>query len=647
MSTNFSADLSEGYPGVANGTYKPYLELYENWVTLHDEMLILKGGYYVNAYTYPYFIQMRQYLESDDKAYYDSFKNAGLSDAGTTDCPRIFGYQDYEKFAAGLDWLKTCYTSVCIGPSENFGGDDITSTAALSALVKFVNNDGQLVLFHDTFSAFEDAGSTQLTATLRELAGADKYHVDTDTADTTYAYTKYTTTDTEKYPSSIYFTTNLTNDSSDSKYSGYAAYVKDALNNPWFSTNYQYTVTGLTDTYLTARTDDNNKIKDNVIYSADVYEYAEMNWGEAATWNFSAATTKANTTYATDRATKNNDAIVTMFPFSLADEMYIGGTHPQALALDIDDDEVTVLYSLAGGTSAHNQTSILAADPGDGTDNYFIYYRKNIFYCGAGHGKITGMQKDNLNERYLYMNIICNSVRQSAIAPTISVYDDKSTDKKLTNDIVKKQEDGTYEMTIDDDAKYPSFSFKVGVDEKGVLTKVDVYYDLDYGKLIPETDENGEVVTNKDGSVSKVPNTSDDYDPESDRLIASWSLEGNANTDFVAEQLGHICDDVADTKHSAATSGAKHDSSGNLETYTVKNLLTGKDDKLTSLYLRTGDTTTYGSAEPDYFSPYNGNYTYIVIKATSRVTLDDGSVKTRITYKRIKILRKDHLFNLT
>jgi hypothetical protein len=590
----------------------------------------------------------KEYIKSKE-SYYEKAE-FGLTDGGISSCERIYGYQDYEKFAAGLNWLKTCYTTVCIGPSENFGNDDIESQAALDAIVTFVKNEGQLVLFHDTFSAYADGGSHKLTATLRELAGADKYHVDTTTADTSSLYTKYSTTDDVKYPKTIYFQTNLSNDSNEeTKYSGYSTYVNALLSaNNLSSASSQYTVTGLTDPYLTSNSDINNSVgSDGKIYSQDVYRYAVMNWGQAATWSFSAASTKADTTYATDKASKNNDAIVNMYPFALADDINIGGTHPQALALDIDDSDVTVLYSLAGGTSAYNQTSILAADPGDGSDNYFIYARNNIYYCGAGHGKITGMQKDNLNERYLYMNIICNSVRQSAIAPTISVYDDKSTDKKLTNDIVKKQEDGTYEMTIDDDAKYPSFSFKVGVDEKGVLTKVDVYYDLDYGKLIPETDENGEVVTNKDGSVSKVPNTSDDYDPESDRLIASWSLEGNANTDFVAEQLGHICDDVADTKHSAATSGAKHDSSGNLETYTVKNLLTGKDDKLTSLYLRTGDTTTYGSAEPDYFSPYNGNYTYIVIKATSRVTLDDGSVKTRITYKRIKILRKDHLFNLT
>jgi hypothetical protein len=414
-------------------------------------------------------------------------------------------------------------------------------------------------------------------------------------------------------------------------------------------------VTGLTDTYLTSNSDSTNSVTDDPdnplvkfnadgsVYSADAYRYAVMNWGKAATWSFSAASTKADTTYATDKATKNNDAIVNMYPFALADEINIGGTHPQALALDVEDDDVTVLYSLAGGTSAVNQTSILAADPGDGSDNYFIYARKNIYYCGAGHGKITGMQKDNLNERYLYMNIICNSVRQSAIAPTIGVYDDASTTSNLTNNIVKKQSDGSYEMSIDDDAKYPSFSFKVGVDEKSVLTKVEVYYDLDYGKTIKEKDSEGNVVYNTDGSASMVVNTSDDYDSENDYLIASWGVEGSKNTTFTADLLGHICDDVADTKHGAT----KHSASTLLEKYTIKNLVTGADESLSRLYLRTGDTTTYGSAEPDYFAPYDGNYTYIVIKATARVTTDEGTVKTKTTYKRIKITRKDHLFNLT
>jgi hypothetical protein len=457
---------------------------------------------------------------------------------------------------------------------------------------------------------------------------------------TSSIYTVYKTEDDVELPSSVYFMTNLSYKSDVTKYKTYKSDYEAIRNNDakyWLELSSQYIAPGFTDTILTGLE------YSSATEDSDMYEYAEINWKEASSWDMSAATTKASTKYATDRATKNNEAIVTMFPYTLADEMYIGGTHPQTYAVDVDDDDVTVLYSLAAGTSSHSQTSVFAADPGDGTDNYFMYTRKNIYYCSAGHGKITGLQKDNLNERYLYMNIICNSVRQSAIAPTIGVYDDTSTENSLTNNVVQKQSDGSYEMTIDDDAKYPSFSFKVGVDDNAELKKVEIYYDLDYGKTIEEKDSNGNVVKNSDGSVSMVVNDSDDYDSTSDVMIASWGVEGNKNTDFTADLLGHICDDVADTKHS---SSSKHGSTDLLESYSVKNLVTKVTDNLSALYLRTGDTTTYGDAEPDYFAAYDGNYTYIVIKATSVVTINGESTK-KVTYKRIKITRKDHLFNLT
>jgi hypothetical protein len=325
-----------------------------------------------------------------------------------------------------------------------------------------------------------------------------------------------------------------------------------------------------------------------------------MYWSEASKWSTSAAAKQTESTFATNRATKNNDAIVTMFPYQLADEIYIGGTHPQAYAIDVDYDNLTVLYSMAAGTSAHTQTSIFAADPGDGVDNYFMYVCDNIYYCGAGHGKITGMTKDNQNERYLYMNIICNSVRKSAFEPSIDVYDVDSTEDDLKNNIVKSDGNGAYEYEIDDDEEYPDFSFKVGVDEDATIQKVEIYYNLDY------VDKEVESGTNADGSPKMVTVLKSDEFTDGDVLIASWGTAGNKNKSFAADVLGYI----------------KGTDTENLETYI--------DGTTTLTKLKLKD---------DYFAPYGGKYTYIVIKVTD----SNGQVR----YQRIKISYKEKLFNLT
>jgi hypothetical protein len=419
-------------------------------------------------------------------------------------------------------------------------------------------------------------------------------------------YTPYTTTNTTKWPTSVYFMTNLSYKSDDTKYASWISDMKSIMKSgtEWiqYSMTYSYIAPSFTDSLIAATGGGNTS--DN----SDMYKYAEIAWAKAAEWNTSAASKQSEGRYATDRATKNNDAIVTMFPYQLADQIYIGGTHPQAYSIDVDYDNLTVLYSLSAGTTTHERTSIFAADPGDGVDNYFMYACDNIYYCGAGHGKITGMTKDNQNERYLYMNIICNSVRKSAFAPSIDVYDADSTEDNLKNNIVKADGAGAYEYEIDEDTVYPEFSFKVGVDDDTTLSKVEIYYDLDYvDKTVDATDASGNKVLNSDGSVKQVVQTkTDGFTEGTDVLIASWGAAGNKNKTFTADTLGYILKGDTD----------------NLETY-----------------LDGTDVTTYLKLKDDYFAAYGGKYTYIVIKVT------DSSGQVR--YQRIKVTYKDKLFNLT
>jgi hypothetical protein len=342
--------------------------------------------------------------------------------------------------------------------------------------------------------------------------------------------------------------------------------------------------------------------------SVDSYKYADIHWSEMNTVDAKTAHFSSAAHSGTDRAKKNNNAIVTQYPYQLADEICISGTHPQAYATDVDDEDMTVLYSFTGGTDGNS--AIFAADPSDGTDNYFMYAYKSVFYCGAGHSKVTGVKRDNLNERYLYLNIICNSVKPSVKGPSIKVYDVDSTEKNLKNNVVQEDGSNGYVYSIDEDTEYPEFSFKATVDSDSetTLKKVEIYYDLDYiDQTVDVVDENGEYVLNADESRKQtVIEKADGYNDKTDVLIASWGPSGLKNQTFAAGVLGFIKSNDTET----------------LETYSDN-----------------GTITSYLKLKDEYFAPYGGKYTYIVIKVTDS--------NDNVRYQRIKITLKDKLFNLT
>ena len=132
-------------------------------------------------------------------------------------------YKKYTRYAAGADWLQESYSTIILGPSEDFGGDDITSPIALADLKSYIEDDGQLLLFHDTLTKFSDKGTSTLTATLRSYFGMDRYHFnDPVTTDASQNYVKYTTTqDSDKY-----FMTNLSTTKDESRYTSWLSDMK-------------------------------------------------------------------------------------------------------------------------------------------------------------------------------------------------------------------------------------------------------------------------------------------------------------------------------------------------------------------------------------------------------------------------------------
>ncbi|MBE5945620.1 MAG: DUF5057 domain-containing protein [Lachnospiraceae bacterium] len=213
---------------------------------------------------------------------------------------------------------------------------------------------------------------------------------------------------------------------------------------------------------------------DNEPYSP--YKYATVEW-HACTQNGYAASVTA---LGSNKASKTNDGLVTLFPFTLSDELNIAPTHAQAYALDVENEDLSVWYTIAGGNNNKAASEMQGATPHDGTDNYFIYSLGNLNYCGAGHTKVTGQNKDNNDERMLYINIICNSVTMQPKSD-IKVYDYTSTDEDKTNEIVKDKPTSDYDYIIklDEDVVRPDFSFEYDLAKGKTLRDIKIYYNLD------------------------------------------------------------------------------------------------------------------------------------------------------------------------
>lgn len=592
--TNFSSDMNKA---ADQDTGKGPLA---GQITRKELEDIQKTGYYFDLYAL-----------ANRKPMYDDISSAYLSDGKNIDTlisdyyhetdvllKYQQAYKTFTRYAGGTDWIAECYSSVLLGPSESFNGKDIKSEIALDDLEAYVSGGHQVVLFHDTLTPYADAGAVKLTDRLRSYFGMDRYHMQTtaEAADTNAktsssnpkitdadsSYVKYTSEDEDKY-----FMTNLSFKArtDETRYGSWNSDIK-------ISTSGYLTDVAYTDSFNLG--DDSDKA-----FYAMPYKYAQLKYSDQ-TVHIQDAKFDIDTfhgRYGTNKASQNNQGLVTTFPFTIASELYIGPTHGQSYAVDLEDDNMTVWYSLAGGDSGPTVSSMFAASPRDAMDNYFLYSYKNVFYCGAGHGDILGIHKNNNDERYLFINIMCNSVRLSVAQPKISIFDYDATETQEKNEIIKKDGNNGYVMKVDEDQTYPEFNFKVSTDSETTLASVKIFYDLDY----------------KDG------NTSNAYtaDPTKHVLIADWN-----SAQVSKSQNKHVFRYDRDLKKLADKTG----------------------HEIAETYLdESGNTVSVAATTlkllPEYFAPYNNEYTYIVIEATDS--------KGQKVYQRIKIKAKPHLFNLT
>ena len=316
------------------------------------------------------------------------------------------------------------------------------------------------------------------------------------------------------------------------------------------------------------------------------YVYAQESYKAATAWS-QAANQDQSACAETVKATQLNSGLVTLYPYNISSSLNISGTHQQAFALDLESDNITVWYTLAGSNNSSNskmRSSKYAADPGDAMEAYFIYttaYGSGaITYCGAGHSSVTGRRTRNNDERKLFINVIVNSASAVPEMPTIKCYDPKQTwaaEDELPKDAEALASSGktVYVKEVDSKTDDPDFDYKIGIPEKTKVTKVNIYYDLDYD----------------DSDYSIRPS----YTEDTDRMIKSYTKIGTA-------KLTSISGDIKDI---------------------VRN---GDDSALTP--------------DDSCYAPYGGNYTYIVVEVYYQG-------KTVPVYTMIKVKAADPLFDLT
>ena len=323
--------------------------------------------------------------------------------------------------------------------------------------------------------------------------------------------------------------------------------------------------------------------------------------------------------YGTRRASKVNQGGLTTYPFAIADELLIAGTHAQMFTLDIEDSEVNVWYTLGANYLssrpevdagfARYDSGLFAASPHDGMNNYFLYSKGNVFYTGAGHERVVGVLKDNNDERKLFINVIVNSVTKGTKKPKIKIYNvcenadhsntncddefvnpsDSAGNKKLSKEMNKVFYNSSikmYQYNVEESADdiYPTFDFKV-IAGSADLKEIQVFYDLDYG----------------DGPGM---NTSNDYMETYDDYVDNRAINHE-------KEVNH---------------------------YMIFQYKDINAKNMSEVRQKLNDSVAALKIQEKFMKNY-AHYTYIVIKAKD--------AKNKVKYARVKVNVVPHLFDLT
>ena len=539
-------------------------------------------------------------------------------------------YRHYSLLSYGPEeFLRKNYDIICFGFYDDMKYGFDFSQNACDAFMSFLEPKddsellpGAMLITHDNMAKVdEDSYSQVFTNNLRSYIGMDRFHFTADAATTDSFVPKYTAGNTSSASKYFVTTVSINEDFGRSSTLSGAEWAQasqrfvDAMHNgnSFIDKLVGYDnagkgsakigYPGLTNAAAIVRTGASL----NPQYTYEEYEVTtQMNWNLDQNGPLKVA--------GTTKATQVNRGVVTTYPFYIPSDIRVSPTHNQAYALDLEDDQVTAWYTLAadnqsvGGSSTDyagmkSNSSTYAAAPKDATNNYYIYSKGNVTYCGAGHAAITGEKRDNNDERRLFINVLVNMANKSQRIipeePDITLYDPDGTTKAPGNVVKYDETTKEYYISVNSRTSYPEFGFEVSQNYMEDITGVQIFYDLDYG--LGETGEKNDLFTQG-----------------VDQMVLDMTYPKGNNLTADQEVAKKLIDNLR---------------AGKVQIIDQVNF-----PALSTQLKLAEDGKTY----IDYFAPYNNKYTYLVIRVTA---MRDG-VETVLT-KRIRVNLNRDLLDLT
>ncbi|WP_214727464.1 DUF5057 domain-containing protein [Exiguobacterium sp. s168] len=93
------------------------------------------------------------------------------------------------------------------------------------------------------------------------------------------------------------------------------------------------------------------------------------------------------------QAVKQNDGVMTAYPFTLGSSVLIATTHNQYFGLDLEQPDLIPWYNIReNNLAASNQAA--GRTVGDARNHYYMYTKGNITYSGAGHTSTFSQQQE-------------------------------------------------------------------------------------------------------------------------------------------------------------------------------------------------------------------------------------------------------------
>jgi hypothetical protein len=194
-----------------------------------------------------------------------------------------------------------------------------------------------------------------------------------------------------------------------------------------------------------------NSKKDTGTYTSLEYTYAafmEKGSGKRSVYNWKGKVKYGDTASKADKIAQNNSGGWTNYPYTIDQKIEIAGTAAQDYQLNMDNENLTVWYSLGGVDADEADTTEYGISPKDGTNNYYLYTVDNVGYVGIDLSKQAVEE-----EMKLFINCIVNVTEYKCSYTTVNsvvAVKDGKTDGTVTPSMAPVSEEMLYDCAFSD-----------------------------------------------------------------------------------------------------------------------------------------------------------------------------------------------------